>query len=570
MKTILHYLGRHKWRMTFGLTMKFVGTVLELVLPYLLSYVIDTIIPQGQLNLIFLAGGLMAFCAVLAYVTSVWANRIASKVAVLTTQEIRSDLFERILTLSNRQIDGFGISSLQTRMTADSYAINNFINMMQRIGIRAPILLLGGITVTMLMDPVLSATLVCAMVVIGSSIFSITRRGLPIYSLIQKKLDKMVRVIRENITGIRVIKSLSKTEYEQSRFDEANQDVTASEKKAARIMALTNPLVNLFLNIGLVAVIYIGAVRVQENLTQAGKIIAFLSYFSIILMSLMAINRIFINAMQATASAKRIAEVLATADDVEISYFETVPSDYHIEFADVSFSYFGESNDIEHISFQLKKGETLGIIGATGSGKSTIIRLLMRQYDTDQGKILINGKNVLSYQPKDLHEMFGVVFQNDTLFSKTIFENIDFGRGLGQKAVEHGARVAQAAEFIESLPERYQHKLTGRATNLSGGQRQRLLIARALAKKPQILVLDDASSALDYQTDANLRKALREEYQQTTTIIIAQRISSLMSADHILVLEDGKILGYGKHDELLASCPLYRTISESQLGGVVA
>ena len=340
------------------------------------------------------------------------------------------------------------------------------------------------------------------------------------------------------------------------------------ESRAAIRMGITNPMMNLLLNIGLTLVILVGAYRVNEGSTQPGVIIAFLSYFTIILNAMLTVTRMFVMYSRASASAGRIQEVLETPEDMELTDEPKKNEEEHIVFENVSFSYKNKSvKNIDNISFKLKKGETLGIIGATGAGKTTIINLLMRLYEKDAGSIRINGQEVSSIPPHELHTKFGVVFQNDVLFADTVRENIDFGRNLPQQRIEQAAVSAQAMEFIDTLPERFEHMVTARGTNLSGGQKQRVLLSRALAGHSEILILDDSSSALDYKTDSQLRAALREQYDGITTIVIAQRVSSILHADHILVLDEGKEIGYGTHEQLMESCAVYREISESQMGG---
>ena len=309
-----------------------------------------------------------------------------------------------------------------------------------------------------------------------------------------------------------------------------------------------------------------GAFRVNAGVSSAGNIIAFLSYFTIILNAMMAVTRIFVMCSKGIASGSRIQEVLETPEDLHVTPQQPEESPYHIVFDHVTLSYNHTEPNVEDISFRLKPGETLGVIGATGCGKSTLMALLMRLYDADAGLIQIGGRNITSIPLEELHRKFGVVFQNDVVFADRIYENIDFGRHLPPQEIEKAARCAQALEFISALPDGFGHMLTSKGTNLSGGQKQRVLVARALAGSPEILILDDSSSALDYKTDAALRKALREEYQGITTIIIAQRVSSILHADHILVLEEGKELGYGTHQELLRSCPVYQDIAHSQMG----
>ena len=566
MKVILRYLRPYVPRMSLGIFIKFIGAVMELLLPWILSYMVDEVVPQRELGLILLWGGAMIVAALLALVTNIVANRMAAWVAQHTTQALRHDLFEKISYLSCSQIDRYSIPSLESRLTSDTYNVHQMIGMMQRMGVRAPILLLGGILITLTLDPVLTLVLVCTLPFLGGLVYAVSKRGIPLYVGLQQGVDAMVRTVRENISGIRVIKALSKTDYEKERFAAVNGEVVRREKKAGITMALTNPMMNLLLNVGLTLVIVVGAFRVNAGVTQAGAIIAFLSYFTIILNAMMAITRIFVMCSKGIASGSRIQEVLQTPEDLQVSPAPREDSPYHVVFDRVSFSYGKTEPSVENISFRLKPGETLGVIGATGCGKSTLMALLMRLYDPDQGQITLGGRKLTSIPLEELHRKFGVVFQNDVLFADTIYENIDFGRHLPPEEIEKAARCAKAWEFISQLPEGLQHKLTAKGTNLSGGQKQRVLVARALAGTPEILILDDSSSALDYKTDAALRRALREEYQGVTTILIAQRVSSILHADHILVLEEGKELGYGTHQELLRSCPVYQEIAQSQMG----
>lgn len=589
MKMILSYLKPYAPRMLLGLTIKFTGTIMDLLIPWILSYTIDDIVPLRDVRLIFSWGGIMFLCAVFVFITNVIANRMASRVARDATEAIRHDLFVKISYMSCGQVDEYTIPSLQSRLTNDTYHIQRMIGMMQRLGVRAPILLLGGIIVTLALEPVLSLTLVLMLPFITLLIWLISKKGIPLFSETQRSIDRLVRTVRENIAGIRVIKALSKTAYEKERFRDVNQEVVNNETKAGVTMALTNPSMNLLLNLGLTLVIIVGAFRINAGLTKSGEIIAFLTYFTIILNAMLSITRMFEMYSKGTASAERIREVLETPDDLVVGPTDHAANEYHITFENVTFSYHRDKtrksaaarnsgtrddggaderqNTIEDISFALRKGETLGIIGATGSGKSTIIRLLLRLYDPDEGVIRISGTDIRSIPPDELHTKFGVVFQNDILFADTIASNIAFGRDIGMEQIEKAAACAQASEFIEALPLKYEHMLAMKSSNLSGGQKQRLLIARALAADPEILILDDSSSALDYKTDSLLRKALAENFGKTTTIIIAQRISSIMHADRILVLEDGRMPGYGTHEELLENCGVYREIYELQMGG---
>ena len=550
-----------------GVFIKFFGTIMELMIPWILSYILDNVVPAKDRRMIFFWGIMMIACSLAAVVGNILANRVAASVARDTTRSVRHDLFKKISYLSCRQIDYFSIPTLESRLTTDTYNVNQVIGMMQRLGIRAPILLIGGICITMTMEPVLTLVMISVLPFITLVVWLVSRKGIPMYTYLQQGVDILVRTVRENISGIRVIKALSKTEEEKQHFADVNNEVVRRETRATIIMGITNPMMNLLLNVGLTLVIAVGAYRVNAGMTQPGTIIAFLSYFTIILNAMLSVTRMFVMYSRGSASAQRIYEVLNTEEDLQLTNEEAVEEDDHIVFEDVCFSYKGKSDNLSHISFRLKKGETLGIIGPTGAGKTTIINLLMRLYEKKSGSIRIQGRPVGTIPPEELHTKFGVVFQNDVLFADTIHENIDFGRKLPEERIMQAAKCAQAMEFIDGLPEKMDHMVTARGTNLSGGQKQRVLLSRALAGDSEILILDDSSSALDYKTDSMLRQALRENYAGITTIVIAQRVSSILHADHILVLEEGKEIGYGTHEELMESCELYREISESQMGG---
>lgn len=565
MRIIFHYLRPYYLRMSLGLTIKMLGAFMDLGLPWVLAYIIDNVIPLQKVSLILWWGVVMVALSVGARSFNIIANRMAAWVARNTTRTLRHDLFEKILSLSGSQLDYYTIPSLEARMTSDTYNIHSMIGMMQRIGVRAPIILIGGIVITSTLEPVLTLVLVGVLPFLAFVVFLVSKKGIPLYLKLQQSVDKMVRVVRENITGIRVIKALSKTQYEKDRFFDVNTEVMDKELKAGTTMAITNPVMNLLLNIGLTLVVIVGAYRVNLGASQPGKIVAFLSYFAIMLQAVMAITRIFVVYSKASASAARIAQVINTPEDLEVvDKSEILRPEYHISFNHVSFSYAKEPNIID-VDFGIKKGGSLGIIGSTGSGKTTLINLLMRFYDASEGSITIDGCDIKSFDKQELRRKFGVVFQNDVLFADKVHENISIGRDLSVERIQESAVHAQAAPFIDELDQKLDYKLAIKGSNLSGGQKQRLLIARALAGKPDILILDDSSSALDYKTDSLLRKAIRENYEDTTTIIIAQRISSVMKLDHILVLEDGRMAGYGTHEELLKSCEVYQEIYQSQL-----
>lgn len=566
MKQILSYLKPYKWGMILGLIIKFTGTIVELALPWILSYIIDNVIPLKQVNRVLVWGGVMLLCSIIAVAFNIIANRMAAKVARDSTEIIRNDLFSKIMSLSNNQVDEFTLPSLISRATSDTYNIHQIIGMMQRLGVRAPIILIGGIIITLTLDPVLTLVMLAVMPIIFAAITYVSKVGIPMFTTVQKRTDDYIRVLREDITGIRVIKALSKENFEKDKFNEKAKAAIDGEKKAGVVMAVLNPVMSLCLNVGTVLVILAGAYRVNSGAIKPGIIIAFLTYVTLILNALLFISRLFTHFSKASASARRITEVLNAPSELTVMAMPQGDEEYAIEFKEVGFSYNGTEENVKNINFKIKKGETLGIIGSTGAGKSTLIKLLMRFYDVNSGAIYIGGKDIRSIEPRELREKFGVVFQNDFISTDTIYENIRFGRNLNNEEIEAAADYALAAEFIKGRTQGGNNKVAVRGADLSGGQKQRMLIARALAAHPEILILDDSSSALDYKTDAALRKNLREHFKETTTILIAQRISSIINADYICVLEDGEIVGYGTHEELLKSCDIYNEISKSQMG----
>ena len=590
MKFILSYLKKYSSWVVLVIFVKFIGSFGELLLPYILEYLIDDVVPTKNMTHVILWGCVMILLAIFVRQFNVRANRLAARVASSSIYDIRRDLFWKSIHLSGKQMDGFGLPSLTSRMTSDSYNVQNFIQSIQAMGVRAPILLFGGIVITMTMDMGLASILCIMAPILIVVVVFVSFKGIPLYEKVQKSVDNIVRIMRENITGIRVVKSLSKESYEKARFEKVNEEMAANDRKAGTVMAMPGPIMTLFLNVGLTIVVIIGARRVNAGEIKPGVILAFLTYFNMILMGVMGLNRIFMMMSKADASAKRIQAVVDSEEELtaipEEEAATTTRSGY-IVFDHVDFSYESNEEDVVakesdggkqkfagmerenclyDIDFELKKGESLGIIGATGSGKTSIINLLMRFYDTTKGHVFVDGKDVRTYHKDDLHRMFGVVFQNDVIFADTLHENISFGREVTLEEIGQAAEDAKAKEFIESNEEAYEYRAEIHGANLSGGQRQRVLIARALVAKPDILVLDDSSSALDYRTDAALRKAIKENHKDATTIIIAQRISSIMSLDHIMVLDEGRIIGYGSHEELMESCLMYQEIFRTQMG----
>ncbi len=571
---VLHYLKPYYSRMGVGVTIKFVGTIMDLFIPYILAYIIDVVIPARNRVAVFFWGGLMILCSLLAVAFNIIANRMASKVASDATEVIRHDLFQKTMGLSAARADEVTQPSLISRMTSDTYNVHQMLGRIQRLGVRAPILLVGGICVTFTLDVAMACVLLATLPLLGFITVYVSRRSIPMYSGLQEANDRFVRMVREDIAGIRVIKALSKTEYETGKFRAINREVVERERKNGMVMALINPSMTILLNLGLVGVILVGAVRVNGGISEVGKILAFTTYFTIILNAMMSISKMFTVLSKAIASGNRIWQVLECGEDMEVLEQEKAEQGaggnkdgQQICFDHVTFSYSKKGQpDITDLSFCVRKGETLGIIGEIGSGKSTILHLLMRLYDVDQGRVLVAGQDVRTYEPSVLKKKFGVVFQNDTIFEDTIAGNVTLGREMTTQQVQEALLYARVSEFVEGKEGREAEALNIKGANLSGGQKQRVLIARALAAKPEILILDDSSSALDYRTDAELRKGIRQLLPDTTLVIVAQRVSSIRNADHILVLEGGVPIGYGTHGELMENCSVYAEISRMQTG----
>ena len=583
MKLILRYVRRFRLYILAVMLIKLIGTGTDLLMPYVLEHLLDHVIPAASNAWPIIAwGAVMLLLTLITRILNVCANRMSVRVARDSTFDIRRDLFHTALNLSGSQMDQAGLPSLISRMTSDTYNVQSFVRMIQTMGIRSPIMLVGGTIIAMTMDTGLASILCIMAPVMIVLVCFVSWKGIPLYNEVQRRMDVLVRRMRESITGIRVVKALGKEPWEKERFGEANSRMMRQEIKASVIMSLPGPIVTLFLNVGLTLVVLVGAQRVNDGHTAPGVILAFLTYFNMILMGVMGLNRIFMMMSKANASANRIREIIDLPEDLTplpAEQLPKAPGDEMLIFDHVSFSYdadtageprgqfLGEERQqcLRDISFRVKKGGSLGIIGATGSGKTSIINLLMRFYDPQEGCVFVDGKDVRGYEKDDLHRKFGVVFQNDVIFADTIRENISFGRDVSREKLARAAGDAMARGFIEGYTDSYDHKAAIRGANFSGGQKQRLLIARALAADPEILILDDASSALDYRTDAELRKALREHHSGATMVVIAQRVSSLMSLDEIIVLHEGEMIGRGTHEELLDSCPEYRDICRIQM-----
>ena len=569
MRTLGGYIRPHIPRILFQLLVKITGTVVELLLPGLLSIILDVHAPAGNWSGVWLMGGAMALCAVVAWAGNCVANQLSTNISRDITRAYRRDLFRKVSQLSAAQQDAVTDASLISRLTSDTYNVHNMLDRGLRLGVRAPILLLGGIVVSLTLEPVLTLVLLSTLPLLAVIIGVSSSKGVPLFTRVTQAQDGMVRKIQENMTGTRVIRALSRSRHEREAFGEVNEHLAQTQSTADLTMAVVSPLTNLVLNVGLAAVVLVGAYRVAAGVALPGTIVAFLSYFTIILNALLMVSRLFVMYTKGAASAHRIEEVLLMPEDLTRTDAPAQEETAHIAFRGVTFSYNKTTPNVQGLTFSVGHGQTLGIIGPTGSGKSTLLSLLMRQYDPDEGEILLDGRPLASLTKEELHSRLGVVFQNDFLMADTIRENIRFGRAVAEENMLEAIESAQAG-FIHEKEGGLEFPLNVKGRNLSGGQQQRVLICRALAGDPRVLLLDDCSSALDFRTDRELRHALRARHGQATTIIVAQRVSAVMAADMILVMDGGRIVGAGAHDQLLESCPIYRNLCQLQLGGDAA
>ncbi|MCM2532509.1 ABC transporter ATP-binding protein/permease [Neobacillus pocheonensis] len=541
----------------------------ELYLPTLMSDIVDKGVVTGDTQYIWKIGGFMLLVAAGGMVCSITASFFSSKVATGFGKSLRSKIFSHVGEFSLHEFDKIGTASLITRTTNDITQVQQVLVMMLRMMVMAPMMCIGGIIMAFSKDAKLTIVLGIALPILVLAIVIIARSGIPLFKVMQIKLDNLNRVLRENLTGIRVIRSFNRVEHEKKRFNEANYDLTSTAIKVNKIMAAMMPIMMVVLNLTTVAIIWFGGIRISNGHMQVGDMMAFIQYAMQIMFSFIMLSMMFVMIPRASVSAVRINEVLGTVADIKNPSVSVLGEGKKglVEFQNVTFSYPGaEMPAISTISFSMKPGEVTAIIGGTGSGKSTLINLIPRFYDVDSGKILVDGVDVREMTQESLREKIGFVPQTAILFTGTISENIRFGKeNATDEEVQHAAKIAQATEFISNMPDGFNAVIAQGGTNVSGGQKQRLSIARALVRKPEIYIFDDSFSALDFKTDAKLRAALKEETIDSTVLIVAQRVSTIMDADQIIVLDDGEIAGIGKHRELMETSTVYREIVMSQL-----
>ncbi|HLR73351.1 MAG TPA: ABC transporter ATP-binding protein [Pseudogracilibacillus sp.] len=567
MRKVGSYVLMYKWMILLIFLFIFVQALSQLYLPTLMGDIVDNGVVVGDIPYIWKIGFWMLLVAAIGVVMSVYVSKYAAKVAMGVGRDIRHDIFTHVSDFTLEEFDQVGTASLITRTTNDVTQLQQALTMVLRMFLMAPFMLIGGLIMALSKDVKLSLVIFIAIPFIVVTIYFIMKKGYPLFQGVQKKLDQLNLVFRENLTGIRVIRSFAKEPEERQRLKTANEDLTSVSIKVNRLMAFTMPLMMLLMNMTTVFIIWFGGLRIDVGSMEIGDLMAFIQYVMLIMFALMMASMMFVIIPRASVSADRIQEVLEleTKDivqgDTSISGKQSA-----LQFSDVTF-YYPKADEpaLSNISFTAEPGKVTAIIGGTGSGKTTLLQLIPRFYEITSGKIMLNNLDITAAPVEEVRAKIGLVPQQALLFSGTIAENIRFGnRTATDEEIRRAAEIAQASEFIEKLPEKYETQIEQGGTNLSGGQKQRLSIARALVRRPEIYLFDDSFSALDYQTDKKLRQALQEETADATMVVVAQRVSTIMDADQILVLDCGRIVGKGTHDELLESNAVYQEIVTSQ------
>lgn len=569
MRKLFKYLKPYAMSVAVVLVLIFFQSLSDLYLPTLMSDIVNKGIFSGDTNYIIRIGGKMLLVAAGGTACAVLASYLSSKISSGFGKILRKEVFSKVESFSLNEFNSIGTASLITRTTNDITQIQQVMIIIFRMMVSAPMMCIGGIIMAVSKDAKLSLVLVAVLPILALLIYVIANKGIPLFKSMQIKIDKLNLVVREELTGIRVIRAFNRSDHEKSRFNKANYDLTQNAVKVNRIMAALMPLMMLIINFTTIAIIWFGAKRVDGGNMQIGDLMAFIQYAMQILFSLIMVSMMFVMIPRASASADRINEVLDINPEIKDAEATKNADDKRgfVEFNNVTFSYPGaEKPVISNISFKAKPGETVAVIGGTGSGKSTLINLIPRFYDIQSGSILVDGVDIKEMSQESLRAKIGFVPQKTVLFTGTISENIRYGKeDAADEEVRHAAEISQSTEFIEKMEDGFDSVIAQGGTNVSGGQKQRLSIARALVRKPEIYIFDDSFSALDFKTDAKLRAALKKETKDSTMIIVAQRVSTVMDADKIIVLDEGKIAGIGTHKELLNSCEVYHEIVSSQL-----
>ncbi|HDX9610969.1 TPA: ABC transporter ATP-binding protein [Bacillus toyonensis] len=571
-RKLLQYLKPYMFFAIIGPLFMVLEVAMDLIQPTIMQHIIDVGIANRDLNYVIKMGLLMIGAAALGLVGGLGCMMYSTKAAVNFATDIRKDVFTKIETFSSKNRDTFGTGKLLTIVTNDITSIQSAMTMTLRVLVRGPLLFIGSIIIVFVTARELFPILLVVVPILLLAIILIASKASGTFKKVQEALDKVNTKLQENLSGVRVIKAYVRQKYEISQFGNVNTNLTKVNIRAVQLISLMMPIIMLVVSGGIVATLWIGGEKVFNGTLQVGAILAFINYLNIILMALMSISMVFIQIARAFPSADRVQQVLNTEVDImnEANAIEPEKIEGNIDFKDVSYSYTKNNEYVlKDISFSILKGEKVGIIGSTGSGKSTLAKLLPRLYDIEQGEICIDGINVKMYDLQKLRASIGFVPQKALLFSGSIEENLRYGKeNATHDELETAASSACATEFINKLEESYHYNLTQGATNLSGGQKQRVSIARALVRKPSILILDDSTSAVDAKSEANIQTALKTEYKGTTTLLIASKISSIMDADKILVLDNGELVGDGTHEQLLEQCEVYQEIYLSQGGNL--
>ncbi len=566
---LMRFMKPYRLTIFIVLVLAFAQSMANLYLPTLMADIVDNGVVKGDTNYIWSVGGLMLLVTIVGTICAIIGSFFAARTATGFGKIIRSKLFTHVEQFSLHEFDTMGSASLITRTTNDTTQVQQVWVVILGFMVSAPMIIIGGIILAVAQDATLSWILVVIMPVLVLAIVLLMSRAIPLFRVMQVKLDKLNLILDEGLTGVRVIRAFDRMRYEERRFDDANYDLTDVAIRVNRLIALLMPIMMFVLNVSSVAILWFGAIRINNGDMQVGALIAFLQYAMQILFGLLMVSMMFIMLPRAAASADRINEVLAMVPEIkDAEQVKRADAERgYIEFQDVTFSYPGaEEPALSNISFNAKPGQVTAIIGGTGAGKSTLVSLIPRFYDIDSGSILVDGVDIREMSQEHLRAKIGFVPQKAVLFAGTISGNIRFGKeDASDDEVRHAAEVAQASEFIADMQDGFDSQIAQGGTNVSGGQKQRLSIARALVRKPEIYVFDDSFSALDFKTDAKLRAALKKETLDSTVLIVAQRVSTVMDADQIIVLDEGHMAGIGNHRELMRSCEVYREIVSSQL-----
>ncbi|MBO5093371.1 MAG: ABC transporter ATP-binding protein [Lachnospiraceae bacterium] len=571
MKRYVKYIRPYWKSFVFGPILMITEVLGEVLLPFFMAKIINVGAATHNVPYIISIGGVMLLTAFIMMAGGIGGSYFAAKASISFAADLRSDLFRKVQEFSFHNIDTFSTGSLVTRLTNDVTQVQNVILLGLKLLLRAPGMLIGAVIMAFVMNPALATILLVVIPLLALAIGAVIKVAFPRFSVMQKKIDALNSRIQEALTNVRIIKSFVREDFEKKKFAASNADLKQSGLRAFHVVILNMPIMMLAMNVTTLAVVWTGGKQVLAGTMPVGDLTAFTTYIVQVLMSLMMLAMVLLQSSRAVASLKRITEVLDTRIDLtdeDSQKKDAVITKGTVEFRGVSFSYYKGSREkvLSDISFRIEAGETVGIIGSTGCGKTTLVQMIPRLYDADAGAVYVDGVDVRDYSLRHLRDSVGMVLQKNVLFSGTIADNLRWGdENADMETIEAAASAAQAADFIDSFPEKYETNLSQGGVNVSGGQKQRLCIARALLKKPKILILDDSTSAVDTATEAEIRKSFAGELKETTKIIIAQRITSVMDADKIIVMEEGRIAGMGTHEEMLAQCETYREIYESQM-----